>query len=89
MLCEYLKCLLDTLYYIGVIGITLNRGALQRWILGQSERSAITRECMKMAGADPADRKLMLFSLHCSCISGYILVYKNYYQLKSFLLLCN
>lgn len=60
MLSEYLKCLLDTLYYIGVIGITLNRGALQRWILGQSERSAITRECMKMAGADPADRKLML-----------------------------
>ena len=56
MLCEYLKCLLDTLYYIGVIGITLNRGALQHWILGQSERSAITRECMKMAGADPADR---------------------------------
>ena len=39
-----------------MVGITLNRGAMHRWILGQSERTAVTRECMKMAGADPAER---------------------------------
>lgn len=29
---------------------------MQRWILTQPERSAISRECMKMAGADPCNR---------------------------------
>ncbi|XP_028391978.1 uncharacterized protein LOC114516648 isoform X2 [Dendronephthya gigantea] len=41
----------------GMVGITLNRGAVQRWILSQSDRSAITRECMKMAGTDTVKRK--------------------------------
>lgn len=45
---------------LGMIGITLNRGAMQRWILAQSERSAITGECMKMAGADPISRYIKL-----------------------------
>ena len=34
----------------------LNRGAMQRWILAQSDRSAITEECMTLAGTDPASR---------------------------------
>ena len=34
----------------GISGITLNRKAVQRWILSQSERAAIARECEKMAG---------------------------------------
>ena len=29
---------------------------MQRWILAQSDRSAITGECMKMAGTDPSKR---------------------------------
>ena len=29
----------------GLVGFTLNRGAVHRWILGQSERCAITRRC--------------------------------------------
>lgn len=43
----------------GMVGITLNRGAMQRWILAQSDRSAITGECMKMAGTDPTKRYTM------------------------------
>lgn len=43
----------------GMVGITLNRGAMQRWILAQSERSAIMRQCMKMAGADPLNRYIL------------------------------
>ena len=39
-----------------MIGITLNRRAMQRWLLAQSERSAVTRQCMVMAGADPFNR---------------------------------
>jgi hypothetical protein len=34
----------------GLVGFTLNRGAVTRWILSQSERSAITWQCQKMAG---------------------------------------
>ena len=32
---------------------------MQRWILAQSDRSAITGECMKMAGIDPTKRYIM------------------------------
>ena len=40
----------------GMVGITLNRGAIQRWILSQSERSVISRQCMKMAGTDSLEK---------------------------------
>ena len=43
-----------------MVGISLNRGAVQRWILSQSERSGISRQCMKMAGADSLDRYCVL-----------------------------
>ena len=33
----------------GLVGFTLNRGAVHRWILGQAERSAISRMCQDMA----------------------------------------
>ena len=33
----------------GLVGFTLNRGAVHRWILGQCERCAITRSCQDMA----------------------------------------
>lgn len=40
----------------GITGFTLNRGAVQRWILAQPERSAITRQCELMAGIQGDDR---------------------------------
>ena len=39
----------DSMIKGGLIGFTLNRGAVHRWILGQSERCAITRSCQDMA----------------------------------------
>jgi hypothetical protein len=40
----------------GLIGITLNRGAVHRWIMGQAERSAITRRCEEMANVGDVPR---------------------------------
>lgn len=40
----------------GITGITLNRGAVQRWILSHPERAAITRQCEMMAGILPEER---------------------------------
>lgn len=40
----------------GITGITLNRGAVQRWILSHPERSAITRQCEMMAGMQHEER---------------------------------
>ena len=34
----------------GLTGITLNSNAVQKWILSQSERAVITRQCEKKAG---------------------------------------
>lgn len=34
----------------GMVGLTLNRNASQRWILSHHERSAITRRCEELAG---------------------------------------
>ena len=33
----------------GMVGMTLNKGAIHRWIMGQSERSAITRQSEAIA----------------------------------------
>ena len=40
----------------GLIGFTLNKGAVERWILSQSERSTITRQCQIMASAVDDER---------------------------------
>ena len=34
----------------GIVGFTLNRTAVKRWILAQSERGSITRQCHVVAG---------------------------------------
>lgn len=34
----------------GITSFTLNRGAVQRWILSQPERSAVTRQCELLSG---------------------------------------
>ena len=36
----------------GIRGITLNRGAVQRWILAQPERADITRQCELMSDSE-------------------------------------
>ena len=40
----------------GLIGFTMNKEAAERWILSQSKRSAITRQCQIMAGAVDDER---------------------------------
>jgi hypothetical protein len=40
----------------GLVGFTLNRGAVHRWILGQAERSAISRRCQDMANMSEVTR---------------------------------
>ncbi|XP_028410207.1 uncharacterized protein LOC114532809 [Dendronephthya gigantea] len=40
----------------GLIGKTLNRGAVHRWLMGQAERSAITRQCEAMANISEVAR---------------------------------
>jgi hypothetical protein len=40
----------------GLVGMTLNRGAVHRWIMGQAERSAITKQCKAMANVSDVSR---------------------------------
>ena len=40
------------------MGITLNKGAVHRWILGQAERSAVTRQCEAMANVTDIKRSV-------------------------------
>jgi hypothetical protein len=40
------------------VGITLNKGAVHRWIMGQAERSAITRQCEAMASVTDIKRSV-------------------------------
>jgi hypothetical protein len=44
----------------GLVGFTLNRGAVHRWILGQAERSAISRMCQDMANISEVTRYSIL-----------------------------
>jgi hypothetical protein len=46
----------DTKMKGGLIGITLNKGAVHRWLMGQAERSAITRQCEAMASITETTR---------------------------------
>ena len=40
----------------GIVGLTQNRAAINRWILAQAARSAITRKCELMAGVADEQR---------------------------------
>lgn len=40
----------------GIVGFTLNRSYLHRWLLSQPERSAIARKCEELAGIDDDGR---------------------------------
>ncbi|XP_028410493.1 uncharacterized protein LOC114533190 [Dendronephthya gigantea] len=41
----------------GLIGFSMNRAAVHRWLLSQSERAAITNKCKYMAGMECKPRK--------------------------------
>lgn len=43
--------------------MTLNKDAVHRWIMGQAERSAVTRVCEDMANVNVIKRQLELSSL--------------------------
>lgn len=40
----------DSKVKCGLVGFSLNRGAVHRWIMSQAERGAITHQCRVMAG---------------------------------------
>lgn len=40
----------------GMVGITLNKGAVNRWVLSHPERAAIAKSCQVMAGKDDSVR---------------------------------
>ena len=40
----------------GIVGFSMNRASVHRWLLSQSERAAITAQCKFMAGLDKKPR---------------------------------
>ena len=40
----------------GLVGMTLNKGTVHRWLMSQAERSAITRQCETMANITETTR---------------------------------
>ena len=54
----------------GLIGFSLNRAAVHRWLLAQSERAAITNKCKDMAGAEAKPRLT-----HFIAFSGVLCIY--------------
>ena len=45
----------DTKTKRGIIGFSVNKGAVQRWLLTSHERVAITQACREMAGLQQID----------------------------------
>ena len=45
----------DTKTRGGIIGFSVNKGAVQRWLLTSYERAAITQACREMAGLQQID----------------------------------
>ena len=46
----------------GIVGFTLNRTAVKRWILAQSERGSITRQCYVVAGHHEEERYMSAYN---------------------------
>ena len=40
----------------GIVGFSLNKGAVHRWIMSQAERSAISGRCQEMANMSELTR---------------------------------
>ena len=56
----------------GLIGFTLNHGAVHRWLLSQSERAAITKQCKSLAGMECKPR----YDLTTLVKKCYILIFR-------------
>ena len=63
--CQYARCIRihirdnffrDSKMKRGMVGMTLNKGAVHRWLMGQAERSAITKQCEIMANVTEVTR---------------------------------
>lgn len=48
----------------GIVGFTLNRPAVKRWILAQSERGSITWQCYVVAGQPEEERFMFAFIMN-------------------------
>lgn len=48
----------------GIVGFTLNRPAVKRWISAQSERGSITRQCYVVAGHPEEERFMFAFIMN-------------------------
>ena len=46
----------------GLVGFTMNRASVHRWLLSQSERAAITGQCKDMAGMNRKPRHASIFA---------------------------
>ena len=51
----------DSKVKCGLVGFSLNRGAVHRWIMSQAERGAITHQCRVMAGLVSHGRLVFCF----------------------------
>lgn len=51
----------------GITGFTLNRKAVQRWILSQAERGAITNQCYELAGFSKKRRLVFKCTFEMEC----------------------
>jgi hypothetical protein len=45
----------------GIVGFTLNKNAVHRWIMAQADRGAITRQCFTMTDSSTNSRYFMNF----------------------------
>ena len=63
--CQYAHCIRihvrdnffrDSKMKGGMVGMTLNKGAVHRWLMGQAERSAITKQREIMANVTEVTR---------------------------------
>ena len=46
-----------------IVGFTLNKGAVHRWIMGQSKRCAISRKYQEMANVTDVKRYILIVSM--------------------------
>ena len=61
----------------GIVGFTLNRTAVRRWILAQPERGSITRQCYVVAGHREEKRLMFVYYEQVYLFSLFSVQLKN------------
>lgn len=65
--------------------MTLNKGAVHRWLLGQAERSAISRECETMANVNNHTRYIDVILVFIkNILLGFSPLFQNNISYSSF-----